>query len=146
MSLFNDIIKRGYNIIYLTSRSLGQVGSTRGFLSLVNQQEGHLPEGPILLSPDSMFKSIIREIANYSEIFKEKALNELLQTFPPQIFPFHSGFGNRDGDARAYSKIGIPLQRIFIVKSKKKDEEYTCITNFEEVSLNLEENFPSLII
>ena len=143
VSLYNSIVKRNYTIIYLSSRSLGQIESTRSYLDCVDQGGEKLPIGPLLLSPDSMFTSIVREISNYAQVFKEKTLKEILQLYPPNVFPFYAGFGNRDGDAVAYQRTGIPMARIFILKSAKKSKEkYSCIKNFNEVSLNLDENFP----
>lgn len=144
-SLYNNIVMKGYQILYLSSRSLGQIESTRGYLCCVNQEGEKLPDGPVLLSPDSMMRSIVREISKYSQVFKENTLNELLQIYPPESFPFYAGFGNREGDAIAYSRLGIPAQRIFILKSPKKNKksDYSCIKNFNEVSLNFEETFPN---
>ena len=142
-SLYNSIIARGYKILYLSARSLGQVESTRGYLFFMNQEGEKLPEGPLILSPDSLFKTIVGEMRNLSQAFKEKALNELLQTFPVDFFPFYAGFGNKDGDAIAYTRMGIPSERIFILKSpnKKKKDEFSCINNFNEVALNFEDIF-----
>jgi phosphatidate phosphatase PAH1 len=144
VSLYNNIIDRGYKILYLSSRSISQVESTKKYLSLENQLKEKLPDGPVLLSSDGMFKCIVREIGNHSQSFKQNTLIELLQTFPLHIDPFYAGFGNKEGDALAYFHIGIPKNRIFILKTSKKlkKEDYNCIKTFDDDCLNLEEVFP----
>lgn len=142
VNLYNDIISRNYKILYLSSRSISQVDSTRNLLTFLDQSGQRLPQGPILLSPDGMFKSIVREISNYSQVLKERTLTELIQTFPVDKQPFWAGFGNRNGDAVAYYRAGIPPNRIFILSNKKKKEDCNLILNFNELNLNFDEHFP----
>lgn len=142
VNLYNDIASKNYKILYLSSRSISQVDSTRNLLNFMDQSGQKLPHGPILLSPDGTFRSIIREISNYSQELKDRLLTELIQTFPIDKQPFWAGFGNRNGDAVAYFRAGIPPSRIFILSNKKKKEECSLIKNFNEISLNFDEHFP----
>jgi phosphatidate phosphatase PAH1 len=141
VSLYNEISLRNYKILYVSSRSLSQVGATIGLLNFVDQNGAKLPQGPILLSPDGMFRSIVRELSNYSQNLKETTLFELEQNFPLDKKPFWAGFGNRMGDARAYYNSCIEPGRIFIFDQKTKND-CQAIKNFNEISLNIDEHFP----
>lgn len=58
--LYTDICRNGYKILYLTSRAIGQAGSTRHYLKGINQDNYQLPEGPVIMSPDRLFTSLHR--------------------------------------------------------------------------------------
>ena len=58
--LYTDIAKNGYNIMYLTSRAIGQADSTRDYLKGVKQNNYQLPEGPVIMSPDRLIVSLHR--------------------------------------------------------------------------------------
>ncbi|KAJ1933876.1 lipin Ned1, partial [Kickxella alabastrina] len=60
--LYTDIANNGYEILYLTSRAIGQADGTRYFLNNVKQGQFKLPGGPLLLSPDRLFTSFHREV------------------------------------------------------------------------------------
>lgn len=61
--LYTDICRNGYKILYLTSRAIGQAGSTRHYLKGINQDNYQLPEGPVIMSPDRLFTSLHRCVA-----------------------------------------------------------------------------------
>ena len=58
--LYTDICRNGYRIMYLTSRAIGQAGSTRHYLKGINQDSYQLPEGPVIMSPDRLLTSLHR--------------------------------------------------------------------------------------
>lgn len=58
--LFTDISRNGYKIMYLTSRAIGQADSTREYLKGIHQHNYHLPDGPVIMSPDRLFVSLKR--------------------------------------------------------------------------------------
>ena len=58
--LFTDISRNGYKIMYLTSRAIGQADSTREYLKGIHQHSYHLPDGPVIMSPDRLFVSLKR--------------------------------------------------------------------------------------
>jgi phosphatidate phosphatase LPIN len=60
--LYTNIKNNGYEIMYLTSRAIGQADSTRGYLRGVEQGSYQLPEGPVLMSPDRLFAALKREV------------------------------------------------------------------------------------
>lgn len=48
--LFTDITNNGYQLLYLTSRSVGQADTTRGYLKSIVQGKYTIPEGPVIMS------------------------------------------------------------------------------------------------
>lgn len=58
--LFTDIAKNGYQFLYLSARAVGQARRTRAYLGALKQEEVGLPEGPVLLSPTSVFFALHR--------------------------------------------------------------------------------------
>ena len=52
----------GYQLLYLTSRAIGQANITRGYISSLKQGESSLPLGPVIMSPDRLLHSFKREV------------------------------------------------------------------------------------
>lgn len=94
--LFNSVYENGYKILYLSARSLSQATSTKAYLRTIIQDNSSLPDGPVMLSPDSIMKSLKREVIDKTpEVFKIACLMEIANLFPVDEFPFYAGFGNR---------------------------------------------------
>ena len=116
--LYSEIIQNGYNIFYLTSRSVGQADTTRAYLDGVTQDGQKLPKGPVILSPDRTVAALRREIyLRKPELFKMACLRDILSLFPGRTNPFYAGFGNRFTDALSYRTVNIPSTRIFTINS-----------------------------
>ena len=118
--LYTDIVNNGYNIFYLTSRSVGQADTTRAYLNGVVQENYRLPRGPVIMSPDRTIAALRREIyLRKPEVFKMSCLRDIMQLFDkaPGQTPFYAGFGNRFTDALSYRSVNIPRTRIFTINS-----------------------------
>jgi phosphatidate phosphatase LPIN len=118
--LYTDIVNNGYNIFYLTSRSVGQADTTRAYLNGVVQDSYRLPKGPVIMSPDRTIAALRREIyLRKPEVFKMACLRDIMQLFdkPVHQTPFYAGFGNRFTDALSYRSVNIPSTRIFTINS-----------------------------
>ena len=116
--LYADIVANGYNILYLTSRSVGQADTTRSYLNGVSQEGFKLPKGPVIMSPDRTIAALRREIyLRKPEVFKMACLRDILNLFSPERQPFYAGFGNRLTDALSYRSVNIPSTRIFTINS-----------------------------
>ncbi|KAF1966657.1 LNS2-domain-containing protein [Bimuria novae-zelandiae CBS 107.79] len=118
--LYTDIVSNGYNIFYLTSRSVGQADMTRTYLNGVVQDGYRLPKGPVIMSPDRTIAALRREIyLRKPEVFKMACLRDIMNLFgkPPGQTPFYAGFGNRFTDALSYRSVNIPNYRIFTINS-----------------------------
>lgn len=77
-NLFLDIRLNGYNVLYLTARSVGQADTTRQYLKNVVQDGCKLPSGPVILSPDRTMAALRREvILKKPEVFKMACLNDI---------------------------------------------------------------------
>ncbi len=114
--LFTDIKRNGYNIMYLTARSVGQADSTRSYLRNIEQDGDSLPYGPVLLSPDRTMAALKREvILKKPEVFKMACLNDIKNLYGEGYNPFYAGFGNRITDALSYRSVNIPSSRIFTI-------------------------------
>ncbi|KAJ2825511.1 lipin Ned1, partial [Coemansia furcata] len=110
--LYTDIANNGYEILYLTSRAIGQADGTRYFISNVKQSAYKLPSGPLLLSPDRLFTSFHREvIMKRPHEFKMACLRDIRNLFGDHS-PFYAGFGNRITDAMSYRSVNVPVSRI----------------------------------
>lgn len=116
--LYTDIVNNGYNIMYLTSRSVGQADTTRAYLYGVCQEGYRLPRGPVICSPDRTMAALRREIyLRKPEVFKMACLRDILNLFCGKENPFYAGFGNRLTDALSYRTVNIPSTRIFTINS-----------------------------
>lgn len=116
--LYSDIVANGYNILYLTSRSVGQADTTRAYLNGVSQEGFKLPKGPVIMSPDRTIAALRREIyLRKPEVFKMACLRDILNLFSDKRTPFYAGFGNRLTDALSYRSVNIPSTRIFTINS-----------------------------
>lgn len=116
--LYTEIVSNGYNIMYLTSRSVGQADATRAYLNGVVQENYRLPKGPTIMSPDRTIAALRRELyIRKPEVFKMACLRDIKSLFGPNRSPFYAGFGNRLTDALSYRSVSIPKKRIFTINS-----------------------------
>ena len=130
-SLFAKIAQNGYRIAYLSARPIGQATGTKEYLKSVSQGDIKLPDGPLLLTPDSLLISVHREvIIKKPEEFKIECLQIIKNLFPKGSNPFYSGYGNRTNDVFAYTTVGIPKSRVFTInKSGELKHELTPTSN-----------------
>ncbi|KAK4229114.1 nuclear elongation and deformation protein 1 [Podospora fimiseda] len=116
--LYSDIVANGYNIMYLTSRSVGQADTTRAYLAGIVQDNYRLPRGPTILSPDRTMAALRREIyLRKPHIFKMATLRDIKSLYGPDRTPFYAGFGNRFTDQISYRTVDVPSRRIFTINS-----------------------------
>lgn len=116
--LYSDIVTNGYNIMYLTSRSVGQADTTRAYLAGIVQEGYRLPRGPTILSPDRTMAALRREIyLRKPHVFKMATLRDIKNLYGPDFHPFYAGFGNRLTDQISYRTVDVPRTRIFTINS-----------------------------
>lgn len=116
--LYNDIVANGYNIMYLTSRSVGQSDTTRAYLAGIQQDGYRLPRGPTILSPDRTMAALRREVyLRKPHIFKMATLRDIRSLYGQESTPFYAGFGNRFTDQISYRTVDVPRNRIFTINS-----------------------------
>ncbi|TGZ84634.1 LNS2-domain-containing protein [Ascodesmis nigricans] len=131
--LYTDIRANGYNIMYLTSRSVGQADTTRNYLNGIVQENYKLPKGPVIMSPDRTFHALRREVyLRKPEVFKMACLRDILHLFGEEHNPFYAGFGNRLTDALSYRSVNIPSTRIFTINSNAEVSlDLLCLTKYK---------------
>ena len=62
VSLYRNIEKNGYKIIYLSARPIGMADFTRWYFDNLHQDGLPLPKGPLIVSPDRFAASFEREV------------------------------------------------------------------------------------
>lgn len=147
IDLFTEITKRGYKILYLTARAIGQSTMTKNYLDSLIQEKKPLPEGPLFMSPDGLFTSLKREVIERKpHLLKIPLLTELKNLFPDGTKPFFAGFGNRETDGVAYRYLEVPLNNIFIIDTKSNVLRLgdTEKTSYKLLSNNLDGIFPNI--
>ncbi|KAH7273634.1 lipin Ned1 [Fusarium solani] len=119
--LYSDISANGYNIMYLTSRSVGQSDTTRAYLAGIVQDGYKMPPGPTILSPDRTMAALRREIyLRKPHIFKMATLRDIRNLYGPDRTPFYAGYGNRLTDQISYRTVDVPRNRIFTINSNSE--------------------------
>uniref|UniRef100_H2SCL7 phosphatidate phosphatase n=1 Tax=Takifugu rubripes TaxID=31033 RepID=H2SCL7_TAKRU len=117
--LYHSVHENGYKFLYCSARAIGMADMTRGYLHWVNDRGTLLPQGPLMLSPSSLFSAFHREIIEKKpEKFKVECLADIRNLFSPNTCPFYAAFGNRDSDVFAYKQVGVPACRIFTVNPR----------------------------
>jgi phosphatidate phosphatase LPIN len=119
--LYSDIAANGYNIMYLTSRSVGQADTTRTYVYNIVQDGCRMPHGPTILSPDRTMAALRREIyLRKPHVFKMATLRDIRNLYGPDKTPFYAGFGNRLTDQISYRTVDVPRNRIFTINSNSE--------------------------
>ncbi|KAI5467329.1 Lipin/Ned1/Smp2-domain-containing protein [Mariannaea sp. PMI_226] len=119
--LYCDISANGYNIMYLTSRSVGQSDNTRAYLAGIVQEGCRMPPGPTILSPDRTMAALRREVyLRKPHVFKMATLRDIRSLYGPDRTCFYAGFGNRLTDQISYRTVDVPRNRIFTINSNSE--------------------------
>jgi phosphatidate phosphatase LPIN len=119
--LYSDIAANGYNIMYLTSRSVGQADTTRTYVNNIVQDNCRMPHGPTILSPDRTMAALRREIyLRKPHVFKMATLRDIRNLYGSDKTPFYAGFGNRLTDQISYRTVDVPRNRIFTINSNSE--------------------------
>ncbi|XP_072546020.1 phosphatidate phosphatase LPIN1 isoform X2 [Salminus brasiliensis] len=147
--LYHKVSQNGYKFMYCSARAIGMAGMTRGYLHWVNERGTMLPQGPVLLSPSSLFSALHREVIEKKpEKFKIECLTDIKNLFQPNTEPFYAAFGNRATDVYSYKEVGVPLNRIFTVNPKGEliqEHAKTNISSYGRLCEVVDHVFPLLI-
>ncbi|XP_040921832.1 phosphatidate phosphatase LPIN2-like isoform X1 [Toxotes jaculatrix] len=144
--LYHSVHENGYKFLYCSARAIGMADMTRGYLHWVNDRGTLLPQGPLMLSPSSLFSAFHREIIEKKpEKFKIECLTDIKNLFLPNTHPFYAAFGNRESDVFAYKQVGVPVCRIFTVNPKGElilEQAKGNKTSYSRLSELVEHVFP----
>ncbi|KAF4083815.1 hypothetical protein AMELA_G00121690 [Ameiurus melas] len=147
--LYHKVSQNGYKFMYCSARAIGMADMTRGYLHWVNERGTMLPQGPVLLSPSSLFSALHREVIEKKpEKFKIECLTDIKNLFYPNTEPFYAAFGNRATDVYSYKEVGVPLNRIFTVNPKGEliqEHAKTNISSYSRLCEVVDHIFPLLI-
>ncbi|KAL2773601.1 phosphatidate phosphatase LPIN1 isoform 1 [Daubentonia madagascariensis] len=146
--LYHKVSQNGYKFLYCSARAIGMADMTRGYLHWVNERGTVLPQGPLLLSPSSLFSALHREVIEKKpEKFKVQCLTDIKNLFFPNIEPFYAAFGNRPADVYSYKQVGVSLNRIFTVNPKGElvqEHAKTNISSYVRLCEVVDHVFPLL--
>ncbi|XP_060769846.1 phosphatidate phosphatase LPIN1 isoform X2 [Neoarius graeffei] len=146
--LFHKVSQNGYKFMYCSARAIGMANMTRGYLHWVNESGSMLPQGPVLLSPSSLFSALHREVIEKKpEKFKVECLTDIKNLFYPNTQPFYAAFGNRATDVYSYKEVGVPLNRIFTVNPKGElvqEHAKTNVSSYARLGEVVDHVFPLL--
>ncbi|KAM4692939.1 phosphatidate phosphatase LPIN1 [Discoglossus pictus] len=146
--LYHKVSQNGYKILYCSARAIGMADMTRGYLHWVNERGTVLPQGPVLLSPSSLFSALHREVIEKKpEKFKIECLTDIKNLFLPNMEPFYAAFGNRPTDVYSYKEVGVSLNRIFTVNPKGEliqEHAKTNISSYVRLCEVVDHVFPLL--
>ncbi|KAI2803750.1 Lipin-3 [Blomia tropicalis] len=144
--LYSNIESNGYKFLYLSARAIGQAKATRDYLQQLQQDGIGLPDGPLLLSPTSLFSALHREVIEKKpEEFKIGCLKDIQTLFPQN--PFFAGFGNKKNDNVAYNAVDIDCSRIFTINPKgevKLERIMSFKSSYIDLSQIVDQMFPPL--
>nr|XP_020863375.1 LOW QUALITY PROTEIN: phosphatidate phosphatase LPIN1 [Phascolarctos cinereus] len=146
--LYHKVSQNGYKFLYCSARAIGMADMTRGYLHWVNERGTVLPQGPLLLSPSSLFSALHREVIEKKpEKFKVQCLTDIKNLFLPNTDPFYAAFGNRPADVYSYKQVGVTLNRIFTVNPKGElvqEHAKTNISSYVRLCEVVDHVFPLL--
>uniref|UniRef100_A0A8D0G4R7 phosphatidate phosphatase n=1 Tax=Sphenodon punctatus TaxID=8508 RepID=A0A8D0G4R7_SPHPU len=146
--LYHKVSQNGYKFLYCSARAIGMADMTRGYLHWVNERGTVLPQGPVLLSPSSLFSAFHREVIEKKpEKFKVQCLTDIKNLFYPNTEPFYAAFGNRPADVYSYKQVGVSLNRIFTVNPKGEliqEHAKTNISSYVRLCEVVDHVFPLL--
>lgn len=121
--------------LYLTSRPISYIVSTRKFIHSLSQMNNDtkensaprhtLPNGPIFCNTASLSQVLYSELfAKNAHVFKSNALwKQVIQPFEAagrKNDLFLSAFGNNSSDRKAYEKAGLSSEKIYIINKKSE--------------------------
>jgi len=126
IELFAKIRQQGYQVIYLTARSISMDEETHEYLFdlLQNQAGFSIPMGPVLLSPETFIDGIISEVVEHDpDVLKTQKILGISEAFSTHdehniMDTVVAAYGNKDSDVKAYVNSEIDLNNIYIVNTK----------------------------
>lgn len=62
VDLYTNLKKRGYEIVYLTARSIGEYGLTKRYLKRVKENKLIIPDGPLLMYPKNFMGQLKNDL------------------------------------------------------------------------------------
>lgn len=151
--LLSEISQRGYQVVYLTARSMALHEYTRHYIFNQLQEVGgssgprfSLPDGPVFHLPRDLISSIRDPAGAHQKTSLLLSLWQCFQAHEDQDIneTIMGAYGNNANDLRAYSRAGI--NNIFIVNTEGDllDVSIGTLTTYSQQVENLDQIFPRL--
>ena len=139
--------ENGYKTIYLTARSMRYMSYTKNYLFekiTVNDVDGvSPPRNPILCIHHDLALGALGDESK-SVLGKSSCLNNVVSLFTDSSAVFVGAYGNKSSDTEAYTNVGIPLSKIFIINKQSKimNAEFEGETTYKQQGEDLNTLFP----
>ncbi|NXC16159.1 LPIN1 phosphatase, partial [Corythaeola cristata] len=140
--LYHKVSQNGYKFLYCSARAIGMADMTRGYLHWVNERGTVLPQGPVLLSPSSLFSAFHREVIEKKpEKFKVQCLTDIKNLFYPNTEPFYAAFGNRPAVKfiivficlfSSYVRLCEVVDHIFPLLKRSHSSDFPCSDTYSQ--------------
>ncbi len=142
VDLFDDAVRHGYTMFYLTGRSMAEDESTRSYLF----ETLDAPFGPLLMAPKSVAGALLDETVGSPAETKAETIESVLDLFEVGVEAVHVAYGNKDTDTEAYSKAGIPEDKIYIINEESVLRRISDdrISSYPDQAENINQFFPIL--
>ena len=118
VEMFHKIGDNGYNVVYLTARSIASDMYTREYLfeDLQDQNGYSLPKGPVFLSPKTFAKALVDALSNPSPV-KTATTKAFLDLFDIKENVVLGAYGNKNSDTQAYMDAGVSTNIIYLINT-----------------------------
>ena len=118
VEMFHKIGDNGYNVVYLTARSIASDIDTREYLfeDLQDQNGYSLPKGPVFLSPKTFAEALVDALSNPSPV-KTATTKAFLDLFDIKENVVLGAYGNKNSDTQAYMDAGISTNIIYLINT-----------------------------
>ena len=119
VELYDKVGQNGYNMVYLTARSMSNDISTRSYLfqDLKDKNGFSLPIGPVFMSPKTFADAMKDALTDPSPV-KAETMMSFLKLFDLRENVVLGAYGNRNSDTKAYLDVGISTDRIYLVNEE----------------------------
>ena len=146
IKFLDAVTKNGYNIVYLTSRTVVFDKETKKYL-FRRRSPYNFPEGPVFFNPNTMIKALKMHFNSAdSATRKTDTLKLLTDLFSHGSQVVVSAYGNKDSDTQAYANIGVPKNKIFVIDNQSviKSVGTGELTSYKEQTEKLDQIYPPL--
>jgi len=141
VALYRAISERGYLMIYLSARPIGQADTTRDYIYSLREGNETMPIGAVFLRKDSLVNAVATEVIKGNpEVAKIATLARIRGVLAgPAGQNMFAAYGNQQTDINAYKALNISLDRIYRV------DEYSWLSRESDgTKASFEQHFDQL--
>uniref|UniRef100_A0A8D1FKE3 phosphatidate phosphatase n=1 Tax=Sus scrofa TaxID=9823 RepID=A0A8D1FKE3_PIG len=121
--LYHKVSQNGYKFLYCSARAIGMADMTRGYLHWVNERGTVLPQGPLLLSPSSLF-SALHDVYSYKQV--GVSLNRIFTVNPKgELVQEHA-----KTNISSYVRLCEVVDHVFPLLKRSHSSDFPCSDTF----------------